>query len=259
MKKSQEINLIPVNNSFYITSDCLNLINGNRPLTKPKSIKSIKNIERAMLEGKFIKPIIVNVIVDENGNKCYELADGQHRNAAACNLWRRGIEYKLNVILSNEESSLDLAIHLNEGKLEWGHEDYVRAHVSKGNENFILFEKFIREHSIFVTKYSTNYLGAAQLLTGAACKGVIKNGTLRVTKSQCKEADVICKELETLIKITGNGLVARGHILAYVEERKYIKNFDKFVKAMKKRFVIPKYSTKTAWREALRDVINTLK
>jgi hypothetical protein len=72
-----------------------------------------------------------------------------------------------------------------------------------------------------------------------------------ITKSQCKEADVIYKELEELIKITGKGLIGRSHILAYVELRPYIKDFRKFVKAMKKKFVKPKSASKKAWAEAL--------
>lgn len=251
MKKSKEINLIPATNSFYVTSDCLHFIQGNRELHT--STGKIQDIESSMRAGDYIEPILV----DED---TMSIVNGQHRYTAACNLWKQGIEYKLQITTHKFDNLLLAAIKYNSNFTRWTSKDYVNAYIVDGRESFALLENFIQEHPLFQNNIAanTNYMGAAQLLTGSACYAVIPRGTLVITKSQCKEADVIYKELEELIKITGKGLIGKSHILAYVELRPYIKDFRKFVKAMKKKFVKPKSSSKKAWAEALYTVNSRL-
>lgn len=238
------------NNSFLISSPVLKFITGNRTV---RNLSKINSIENAMKNGEYIAPIIVD-------RTTLSIIDGQHRYEAACNLWKQGVKYELNIVVEDFKNPLLAAINHNSNSTNWCSADYVEAYIVDGRNSFVLLKKFVEEHSLFQNIIATNinYMGAAQLLTNNACYANIPRGTLKVTVSQCKDADVIYKELERIVPITGKTIISKSIILAYIELRPYIKDFNKFLKVLKKRFVMPKTSSKRVWKDALRDVIDKL-
>lgn len=243
---SSNVEMIPANNSFYVTASCFKLLEGNRPLLERRKIASI---EEAIKNGKILPPIIVD-------RKTMFILDGQNRHEAHCNLWKLGFKVKMNVLFEDVEDPLLAAIEYNAHHTSWSTENYVFAYIKKGFKDYKLLEQFVRTHVLFQNVGPDNYRGAAQLLTRQACYAVIPRGILKITESQVKDAEIIYQELEKLLPITGKNLMS--NILAYVEVRIYIKDFNKFLKAMKKKFVVPIFNSKKAWKNALRDVIDKL-
>lgn len=228
----------------------LNFITGNRIV---RNLSKISSIENAMKSEEYIAPILVD-------RTTLLIVDGQHRYLAACNLWKQGIKYSLNIILEDFKNPLLAAINHNSNATNWCSADYVEAYIVDGRDSFVLLKKFVEEHPLFQNIIATNinYMGAAQLLTSSSCYANIPRGTLKVTVSQCKDADVIYKELEKIVPITGKTIMSKSIILAYIELRPYIKDFKKFLKVLKKRFVMPKTSSKRVWKDALREVIDKM-
>lgn len=245
-----QLEMKAANNSFLISSSVLKFITGNRNV---RNLSKVSSIENAMKNGEYIAPIIVD-------RSTLSIIDGQHRYEAACNLWKQGIKYELNIVMEDFKNPLLAAINHNSNATNWCSTDYVEAYIVDGRNSFVLLKKFVEEHPLFQNIIATNinYMGAAQLLTSSACYANIPRGTLKVTISQCKDADVIYKELEKIVPITGKTIMSKSIILAYIELRPYIKDFNKFLKTLKKRFVMPKTSSKRVWKDALREVIDRI-
>lgn len=245
MKTIEIIKNNPVNNVFTINFAGLNFVNGNREV---ENIEHVSEIEEAMKRGDFIPPIIV----DES---TLTIIDGQHRYIAACNIWRKGGQYNLTVILHKFDNPLLAAINYNSKSKKWNTDNYVNAYIIDGRESFKLLKKFCEEHPLFIGNNfgsaNINYIGAAQLLTGTPCSCAIPRGTLTITEQQCIEGDKIYKELEQLVNITNcKALIQRYHVLAWLETREFILSkmtLDKFSELMKKYFVAPSVSSKKTW------------
>lgn len=244
MKTIEIIENNVVNNSFYVNFDCLNTINGNRQVV---DLEHIARIEEAMRRDDFIPPVIVD-------RKTLLIIDGQHRNEAARNIWRKGGQYKLNIILDNFDNPLLAAINYNRNSKRWTTENYVNAYITDGRKSFELLKKFCESHPLLMGKgavCSINYSGAAQMITHSPCNAVIPKGTLQITEDQCHAAEETYQQLEQLMKVTNcDVLMQRHHVLAWIEVRDVIlakTSFDKFAEKMAKYFVAPAVSRRKVW------------
>jgi hypothetical protein len=233
----------PVNNMYKINYSCLKFVSGNR---QTEDVKHISNIEESMKRGDFIPPILVD-------EKTLTIIDGQHRYLAACNIWKKGGNYDLNIILDNFDNPLLAAINYNGSSKKWNTEDYIDAYIEDGRKSFELLKTFCDTHSLFKNSNQgrVNYKGAAQMLTGLVCDRTIPKGTLTITEEQISDGEITYQQLKTLVEATGcKSLVSRSHVLAWIETRDYIlykMPLQKFVTLMKNYFVAPVISSKKEW------------
>lgn len=244
MKTIEIIQNNVVNNSFYINFDCLNTIEGNRQVT---DLAHVARIEEAMKRGEFVPPVLVD-------RKTLTLIDGQHRNAAACNIWRKGGQYNLNIILADFDNPLLAAINYNRNSKKWSTESYVNAYIADGRESFKLLKEFCESHELLNNTNlirTTNYSGAMQMITHCPCNGAIPKGTLLITKEQCEKAEETYEQLKKLSEATNCYiLMQRQHVLAWINVRDVVlskMSFDKFVDKMSKYFVAPSISRRKVW------------
>lgn len=243
----------PVELIYSINWAAFKLIKGNREV---KDAKHIDSISAAMRRGEFIPPIIV----DETTGT---IIDGQHRYLAACDLWKRGIEYSLLVIYLNYPNPLLAAIKYNSNSKKWKTEDYVNAYIANGNNSYVLLKRFCETHSLFTCKnisgVKNNYKAALQLLTGATTSTSIAKGTMIVTEGQCQEAETTYHQLELMVNTTNcPRIVSRDNILAWLEVKDFILSkmkMDKFLVALKKYFICPVSDKKSEWIKAYLEVI----
>jgi hypothetical protein len=245
MKTIDVIKANAINNSFGINHACLNFVAGNRLV---EDYEHIATIEESMKRGDFIPP----VLVDE---ATLSIVEGQHRYHAACNIWRKGGNYQLNIMLGNFPNPLLSAIHYNRSSKKWTTDNYVKAYITDGRKSYELLHQFVHEHPLFISNAfgvdNINYIGAAQMLTGSPCQGIIPRGTLTITEQQYEEGEQTYNQLKTLVQATEcKALMAGTHILAWLETRNYILSkmpFEKFVSLMNKYFVAPSVRSKKTW------------
>lgn len=233
----------PVNFVFSVNFAAFNFIAGNRP----QNDSHVANIEAAMRRGDFIPPIIV----DEH---TLSVIDGQHRYLAACNIWKKGGSYELSVMLVPFSNPLLAAINYNNSSKRWTMDNYVNAYIADNRQSYFLLKRFCETHKLLISKNITQrlqYKAAAQLLTHDGCSTCLRKGTLVVTEQQCEEAEITYHQLEMMINTTNCiSLISRDHVLAWIETKDFILSrikMDKFLKALKKYFVIPVSDTKEAW------------
>lgn len=233
----------PANKSFYITTPCLEFINGNRSVD---DIQHVYNIEEAMRRNEPIEP----VMVDKNTGL---IINGQHRYTAACNIWKRGEYYELLIVVQHYENPLLSAILCNSKSKRWNTDNYVDAYIIDGRESYKLLKDFVNSHSLFsAAAFGTiNYIGAAQMLTGLPCRGIIPKGNLFISEEQIVKGEETYNQIKQMIEATGcKALISRHHILAWLETREYIlskMSLDKFCVLMKKHFIAPASSSKKMW------------
>lgn len=140
----------------------------------------ILNLTRKMKENGWLKGSYIVV------NEKNEVIDGQHRLKAA---ELSGVPFYFIV---EKKTNFDDIQQLNQGQVTWSSYDHIHGWVSKGNENYVLLEKFrkdfpefkLTEHLMFLSNSSTHVQ-----------KKVFEEGKF-VTKSISK-----ARELATCIKL----------------------------------------------------------
>lgn len=228
---------------YGVSSDCLKFIAGNRGT----NLTHVLNISKAMVEGSYIPPIVVNEL-----DLC--VIDGQHRYEAAKRLWKDGIDYTLEVILVDFENPLLAAIKYNSNAKKWTTENYVTAYMKDGRESYHKLHTFCNEHSLCIVKDSIGtrlrYRNACELILRKAAK--LDKGTLKITDEQIEDAKVIYKELSRIVEATKSVRVFTRGILAYLAERDYILSkcsFSEYISKLKD-FKEPSSDKRIDWQDA---------
>ena len=144
-----------IDNIYGINSpNGLRYVNGNREV---KIASHVNEIEKAMENGGYITPILVD-------SETLYIIDGQHRFAAASNLWSKGKSYTLQVIFTHFENPLLAAIKYNSKSLRWTIDNYVDAYIADGKESYTLLKQFCQSHKLLVVGSRLQYKAAIKLL-----------------------------------------------------------------------------------------------
>ena len=247
----------PVELVYSINTNVFTFINGNRQV---KDVKHIDSIAAAMRRGDFIPPIIV----DESTGT---IIDGQHRYQAACNLWKKGIEYNLLVMYVDYPNPLLAAIKYNNNSKKWTTENYVNAYIADGNYSYVLLKKFCESHDLLrsITPSGTKncYKAAFQILTGMSSSACISKGTLVITEDQYVKAEETYNQLKLITEVTGySQIISRTNILAWLEVREFILSkmvLDKYCALLKKYFVCPNSEKREEWVKTYLEVASKAK
>lgn len=234
-------------NAFVVVNEKFNFVEGNREVTDERHIRNIMN---AMLKGDFIPPIIVD-------RATRIVVDGQHRNIAAMNLWKQGIEYPLSVIFHDFANPLLAAIIYNNRSKEWRTASYVKAYIVDGRESYILLQRFCETHPLVSKGNKIKYSTALVLLTHSHKSESVKNGTLVVTQDQCDKAEATYQEMASLYKFIPS-ILQKTILIAWVNCRNSILakvSFQDYLKLLENKFVAPASYRTSEWENAFIKVL----
>lgn len=243
----------PVELVYSINANIFTFISGNRQV---KDVKHVDSITAAMKRGDFIPPIIV----DESTGT---IIDGQHRYQAACNLWKKGIEYNLLVMYVDYPNPLLAAIKYNNNSKKWSIENYVNAYIADGNHSYSLLKKFCESHDLLHSGIKNCYKAAFQILTGMSSSTCISKGTLVITEDQYVKAEETYSQLKLMTEATKcSQVIARTNILAWLEVREFILSkmvLDKYITLLKKYFVCPNSEKREEWVKTYLEIASKVK
>ncbi len=236
-----------MNNAFNVINEKFNFIEGNREVIDERHIRNIMN---SMMEGNFIPPITV----DTNTKL---IVDGQHRYAAAMNLWKQGIAYPLSVIFAHFDNPLLAAITYNNRSKNWRTSTFVNAYIADNRNSYILLKKFCKDHRFLTTGEKYKYSSAIMILTSNYKTAVVQAGTLVVTPEQCLQGSTIYNELESMLPIIPIAL--QKHVIgAWLQIRNEVLGkvtFAQYLTILENKFVSPATARKAEWVHAMLSVL----
>lgn len=168
-------------NCYYVVNAEFKNIEGNRNL-KPRHIERIKD---AMLDGESLPPILVD-------SDTKYIIDGQHRYAAAFELWEEGVPYKLLVCEYNSGDPLLEAIKFNNTQLKWELGTYVKAYAADHNnpERAQVYSKF---KNWVESLGLQNHYDVAGTLVRLKTSSIIKDGNLYISNEDYEGAELYLK------------------------------------------------------------------
>lgn len=176
-------------------------VSGNRELSQ----SNLVNLSKSILSNNMlaVSPILVNTNM--------EIIDGQHRLEVA-----RNNDLTIYYIVM-DNASLTEVLQLNVNRAGWTSTDYLKSHVSQGNENYIYLQDFLERFGLTISN-------SLEVLTGTSGWGGIWNafklGTLTIPQDARNEAEEFVQAFSAL--------------KPYVDSKVY-RDRD-FVRAMRKAF-----------------------
>lgn len=234
-------------NAFLVVNETFNYIDGNREVVDERHIRNIMN---AMMRHEFIPPIVVDAITKL-------IVDGQHRYAAAINLWKQGILYELPVIFENFENPLLAAILYNNGSKSWHIQHYINAYAKDDRKSYTILKQFCASHKEISVGKIPNYSAAITIITHTYDTTNVKGGNLVITEDQCIKAETLYNELVILRKLIPF-MFDYKIIKSWIKVREEVLNkidFNSYVQILEKYFIAPASKRVSEWEHALLKVL----
>lgn len=234
-------------NAYLAVNERFNFIEGNREVIDERHIRNIMN---SMMNGEFIPPILVD-------EKTRLVIDGQHRCAAAYNLWKQHIEFPLGVIMADFENPLLAAIKYNNSAKNWRTSTYVNAYIKDGRESYKLLKEFCKAHNYLHLGEICKYSSAILMLTHSYTSDIVKNGNLVITKEQCVQAEELYQQLAELKEFIPIAM-HKEIIQSWIKVKDIIlrtMSFDNYLSIVANHFVAPASSRLAEWENAFLKII----
>ena len=227
---------------IYEPQEKFNFLPANR-LTKDSHVRSLMG---AFLRGEWIPPIYVT--------KDGYVVDGQNRYKAFCNICKKysSKDFFLRVLIINsDEDPIVLAIRLNANQKRWLADDYFRAYTVRKIPAYLKLAEFIAGH-----KELKGVRAALQIIKGSYTTKVFQSGSLQITASEFKEAELRMYRLNEVYNIVKDSRVySRDIIVAFYNVFKEVKNWTKFYDNLNYTFKAPSTQKCTDWTAAYRNCL----
>lgn len=209
-------------------------------LTKDPHVRSLMG---AFLRREWIPPIYVT--------KDGYVVDGQNRYKAFCNICEKypSKDFFLRVLIINsDEDPIVLAIRLNANQKRWLADDYFRAYTVREIPAYLKLTEFMAGH-----KELKGVRSALQIIKGSYLTKVFQNGSLQITDTELKEAELRMHYLNVIYNIVKDSRVySRDIIVAFYNVFKEVKDWSKFCKNLQSKFKAPSTQKCTDWTTAYR-------
>ena len=213
-KGSQMVNVVPTKsnvdyNRIYVFTDAdlvkstFKMFEDNRTLNKPHVNEIASDIEKAPYHAKYFAPVRIDI-------NTMGIADGQHRITAFLKAWGNGSTEPMRVIFEDyPKEMMDIVSRINGTNKNWGVNDHQHRLLVENNTHMLNIESFGKSHTLCqkkdkkgnVVDFFPRY--AYAILLGRNATKDVKDGSIKISKSDLDFGEQIHTELEQLVTALG--------------------------------------------------------
>ena len=205
-KKDVDYNRIYVFNDPIIVENTFKFYDDNRALNK-SHIKEIQlDIDKTPNKAKYFAPVRIDI-------NTMGIADGQHRVSAFLKAWEAGSKEPMRVIFEDypldANERMSVIARMNGTNKNWGVNDHQHRLLVENNIHMINIESFGKSHTLCQKKNKKGEVidffprYAYAILLGKNATKDVKDGSIKISKSDLDFGEQIHTELEQLVTALG--------------------------------------------------------
>ena len=216
-KGSQMVNVVPTKSNvdetrIYLFTDSkivkstFKMYEDNRTLNKAHIAEITSDIMKAPYKAKYFAPVRIDI-------NTMGIADGQHRVSAFLKAWEAGSTEPMKVIFENYPTDpnerMSVIARMNGTNKNWGVNDHQHRLLVENNTHMLNIESFGKSHTLCqkkdkkgnVVDFFPRY--AYAILLGRNATKDVKDGSIKISKSDLDFGEQIHTELEQLVTALG--------------------------------------------------------
>lgn len=216
-KGSPMVNIVPTKSNvdetrIYLFTDP-NLVKttfkwfeDNRTLNKAHIAEIASDIMKTPYKAKYFAPVRIDI-------NSMGIADGQHRISAFIKAWESGSKEPMKVIFesypTDANERMSVIARMNGTNKNWGVNDHQHRLLAENNTHMLNIESFGKSHSLCqkknkkgeVVDFFPRY--AYAILFGKNATKDVKDGSIKISKSDLDFGEQMHSELEQLVSVLG--------------------------------------------------------
>lgn len=216
-KGNQMVNFVPTKSNvdetrIYLFTDSkvvkstFKMYEDNRTLNKTHIAEIASDIMKEPYKARFIAPVRIDI-------NTMGIADGQHRVSAFLKAWEAGSTEEMKVIFENYPTDpnerMSVIARMNGTNKNWGVSDHQHRLLVENNTHMLNIESFGKSHTLCqkkdkkgnVVDFFPRY--AYAILLGRNATKDVKDGSIKISKSDLDFGEQIHTELEQLVTALG--------------------------------------------------------
>lgn len=216
-KGSKMVNVVPTKSNvdetrIYLFTDSkvvkstFKMYEDNRTLNKTHIAEIASDIMKEPYKARFIAPVRIDI-------NTMGIADGQHRVSAFLKAWEAGSTEEMKVIFENYPTDpngrMSVIARMNGTNKNWGVNDHQHRLLVENNIHMINIESFGKSHTLCQKKNKKGEVidffprYAYAILLGKNATKDVKDGSIKISKSDLDFGEQIHTELEQLVTALG--------------------------------------------------------